>query len=186
MALDDTDRRRFFLAAIVSLLALPALWWANRDDGSAGPNVATAGVEIAGDTASTASPASPADTDTTIGESRLPPVQTVRGSDPVFLDGPAPNAVGVSEIAVPATSATEAVMAQATYRSSVVDAATCLTKTLQPGRTVTIVNLDNNREATCQLRLGPATQVDDLVVHTDLFIELADLTDAPIPVEIRP
>lgn len=183
MALDDTDRRRFLIAAIVSLLALPALWWANRDDGSAGPNVATAGVEIAADS----DPSTTADqVETTIGRSNLPTADTTTGSAPVFLDGPVPNAVGVSEIAVPAGSPESSMLTNASYRSSIADSETCLSKSMTPGREVTVINLDNNRMTTCRIGLAPATQVEDLVMHTDLFVVLADLTDAPIPVEIRP
>lgn len=181
MALDDTDRRRFVIAAIVSMLALPALWWANRDDGSAGPNLATAGVEVRSESAPDRTVA-----DRGTDESNLPSAQTVGGSDPVFLEGPVPNPVGVSEIAVPAGGASESTFTEATYRSSVVAPDSCLSKTLPQGRTVTVINLDNNRTTTCVIRLAPATQVDDLVLHTDQFVELADLTDAPIPVEVRP
>lgn len=181
MALDDTDRRRFFLAAIVSMLALPALWWVNRDDQSAGPNLATAGVEIAADAATAAD-----DVTTTLAESNLPPLDTTTGSAPVFLDGPVPNAVGVTEIAIPAGSSDSSILTTASYRSSISGSDVCLSKTVTPGREITVVNLDNNRMTTCRVGLAPATQVEELVMHTDLFVVLADLTDAPIPVEVRP
>ena len=45
MFLDPIDRRRIVAVSALSVLALPALFWAaGSDDGS--PNVATAGVEI--------------------------------------------------------------------------------------------------------------------------------------------
>jgi hypothetical protein len=50
---------------------------------------------------------------------------------------------------------------------------------------VTVVNLDNGRTAKCTAVLGPSGADDVLVMHTELFATLADLTDAPIPVEIR-
>ena len=47
MAHNDTDRRRFLLATAMTLLALPALWWANKQSDSGAPNVATVGIEVA-------------------------------------------------------------------------------------------------------------------------------------------
>ena len=96
-----------------------------------------------------------------------------------------PNVASVSEIAVP-DGATDSILTEATFRRSINDPTTCLSRTFQPGTIVTIVNLDNNRTTTCRIGLAPSTQTADLVMHTDRFLELADLTDAPIPVEIRP
>ncbi len=53
------------------------------------------------------------------------------------------------------------------------------------GQQVTVVNLDNNRSVTCTAILAPSSAADQLVMASELFAELADLTDAPIPVEIR-
>ena len=44
MALTDSDRRRFLLATALTLVALPALWWANQNDGA--PTVATVGLAV--------------------------------------------------------------------------------------------------------------------------------------------
>ena len=183
MALDDTDRRRFIYAALVSLLALPALWWVNREESTAGPKLATAGVEVA------ANPPSSAGDDPvvvpTIGESNLPTVNTMTVSDPIFLDGPVGQVGGVTEIAIPASTGETTLITEATYRSTIRGSQNCFALNIQPGRTITIINLDNNRRTSCRVALAPANQTEDLVMHTERFIELADLTDAPIPVEIR-
>ena len=47
MNLDATDRRRVLAASALTLVALPALFWASDDDGA--PNVATVGIEVGGD-----------------------------------------------------------------------------------------------------------------------------------------
>ena len=56
---------------------------------------------------------------------------------------------------------------------------------ISSGRQVVVVNLDNNRSVTCTAILAPASAAAQLVMASELFAELADLTDAPIPVEIR-
>jgi hypothetical protein len=185
VALDNIDRRRFFLAAIVSILALPALWWVNRDD-SARPNTAAVGVDVgSGASASTSPRAAPVTVVPTIGRSALPPVETVGDQPPIFLDGPASQVGGVSQIAVPDTDSLDSYVVEATYGGDVTGPETCLAKNIPTGQEITVINLDNYRTTTCRVSRAPATQRDDLVLHTDQFVELADLTDAPIPVQIR-
>jgi len=47
MHVDYPERRRLLFAAILTLVALPALWLMSRDEGSGAPNVATAGIAVA-------------------------------------------------------------------------------------------------------------------------------------------
>ncbi len=185
MALDDTDRRRFLLAAIVSLLALPALWWANRDDPSTRPNTGSVGVDVGGTVnGEPTEPDTVVTVESTIGKSNLPSEPTVLDQPPIFLDGPASAAGGVSEIAIPNPDALETIITRATY-GTVAGPETCLARNITSGQLITVINLDNSRSITCRVSLAPATQLDDLVVHVDQFKTLADLTDAPIPVQIR-
>lgn len=172
MALDDTDRRRFLLAAVVTVIALPALWWANRSDESARPNVATAGVEIGDADGGNADQTSPVD------------AEPVGDRAPVYLDGPAAEALpAVADIAVPATG--QLVVRQSATYSSALAPGRCLAKGASNGERVRVVNLENNRSVTCVVTFAPAEQRDDLIMSRVAFLELADLTDAPIPVEIR-
>ena len=172
MTRPDPDRRRFLLATLVTLLALPALWWINQDDDSAAPNVAPVGVEVGDDTdaATTGEPATEADGD---------------GTEPVFLDGPFSANPGAAEIAVPAAPDREPIVGTASY-SSVISGGTCLTNHTEPWNEVTVVNLDNNRSIKFLVAPAPEAQTTDIVIHTRRYNALADLTDAPIPVEIRP
>lgn len=186
MALDDTDRRRFLLAAIVSLIALPALWWVNRDDPSSGPSTASVGVELGGtiDGEPVDAPADPVTIDSTIGHSNLPSEPTVIDQPPIFLDGPASAAGGISEIAIPNADTLETIVTRATF-GDLSGTNSCLVKNIPTGQEITVINLDNNRVVTCRASLAPATQNADLILHTTQFEMLADLTDAPIPVQIR-
>jgi hypothetical protein len=174
VALNDTDRGRFFFALLITLVALPSLWWFSRDDTAADQTTVTTAA---------APPTTEAPT-TTIGRTNLPPPDAV-DSVPIFLDGPEGQIGGVPEIAVPGQPTTASIIAEATFRRSLAGEQTCLSRTIQVGGIITVTNLDNNRSTTCRVSLAPATQRDDLVMDVDRFTEIADVTDAPIPVEIR-
>ena len=181
MALTDTDRHRFIAAAALTLLALPALWWANTSENSSAPNLAVAGIDADVDVgaASSTSRQSVAATGNAEGDA------DIDEAPPVFLDGPTSAAgAGQSEIAVPAPPLIDEITAKATFRSDVTKG-TCIVPGLTSGTQVTVVNLDNNRSTTCTTVLSPGNSAGDLVMHTSAFATIADLTDAPISVEIR-
>jgi hypothetical protein len=174
MALNDTDRRRIMAVTVLTLVALPALWWANtsENNSSTSPNLAVAGLDPGVD-APTAAPAQPATED------------ALDDVAPVFLEGPTSAAgAGQAEIAVPAKPLIDGVRAQATFRSTVADG-TCIVPGITSGSKVTVVNLANNRSTTCTTMLAPGNRPGDLVMSTNAFAGIADLTDAPISVEIR-
>jgi len=185
VALDNTDRRRFLIAAIVSMLALPALWWVNRDDPASGPNTASVGVDVGGSI-----DGEPADTtqvvtiESTIGRSNLPSEPTVIDQPPIFLEGPASNIGGAAEIAIPNSDSLETIVTRATF-DELSGANVCFAQNVTTGQVITVINLDNNRTITCRVTLAPATQDVGLILQTAQFEMLADLTDAPIPVQIR-
>jgi len=171
MALSDTDRRRFLLATTLTLLALPALWWANESGNTRSPSIAAVGIEV-GDTPAVADGPSTSDV-------------LADAVEPVFLDGPSGATGAVAEIAVPARPLLEAVTKSATYRNAMPTKNTCIVTGLSNGQTVTVVNLANNRSVTCVTALAPVGEPDELVLHSSAFAQLADVTDAPIHVEIR-
>ena len=173
MALNDTDRHRFIAATVLTLLALPALWWANTSENSSAPNLALAGIDAGVDVG--------AETTTSIVEAD----GAFEAEPPVFLDGPAsPAGAGQSAIAVPAKPLIDGVTAEATFRSTV-PSGTCIVSGPTSGSEITVVNLDNNRSVTCIVALAPGTVPGELVMNTSAFATIADLTDAPISVEIR-
>jgi hypothetical protein len=173
MALTDTDRRRFTAATVLTLLALPALWLANTSDNSAAPNLAVAGLDRGVDVAVGANDAkAPHDDDP--------------GQDtPAYFEGPASAAgAGQSAIAIPAKPLVEGITGTATFHSSVADDV-CISGGLPSGSLITVVNLANNRSVTCTTILAPGDDPGAVVMHTSAFAGIADLTDAPISVEIR-
>lgn len=174
MALTDSDRRRFLAATVLTLLALPALWWANTSDNSAAPSLAVAGIDPdAGAAVATASNAGA--------------TQTVEDDPaaPAFLEGPSSAAgAGQSAIAVPARPLVEDITTKATFRGNIANG-TCIVSALPSGTKITVVNLNNSRSIDCTTILDPGSQSDAIVIRTSAFATIADLTDAPISVELR-
>ena len=167
MALTQLDRRRILLASALTIVALPALWYANRPDSGA-PSVAVAGLAV-----------------NPTGDTETAPVADGPPDAPVFFDGPSSQVgAGLAEIAVPAAPTAERTTGRANFRSDV-PVGICRSTAIGNGQSITVVNLDNNRSITCTTVLAPANAGDELVMHPDLFSRIADLTDAPIPVEIR-
>lgn len=173
MTLNDIDRRRIIAVTVLTLVALPALWWANTSENSStSPNLAVTGIDPGVD-APTDAPAQAATND---------------GLDdvaPVFLEGPTSAAgAGQAEIAIPAKPLIDDLVARATFRSNLADG-TCILAGMTSGTKVTVVNLANNRSVSCTTLLAPGNLPGDLVMATNAFAGIADLTDAPISVEIR-
>jgi hypothetical protein len=75
-------------------------------------------------------------------------------------------------------------MTSASYRSSISPTDTCLASNIATGTVITVVNLDNGHSITCIATRVYSTADTGLVMHTETFAKIADLTDAPIPVEI--
>jgi hypothetical protein len=165
------DRRRVALASVFTMLALPALWVFNRSDSSrsTAPSVAAAGVDagrVGSDTA---------------------PVDTYEPEVPVFLGNkPAPADPAVVNVVVPALDTGNQAEAKASYRRYP-DATTspCTTLLVPFNTMLTVTNLDNGQSVQCLNSFGTALPAGvDLVIHTDLFVKISDLADAPAPVRI--
>lgn len=185
----DHDRRRLLLAAIMTMIAVPAFFILRGDDSSSAP-AATSGDVINPVDDNVINPlpdqAAPAATEqpATSNESKLPPLEPP-DDDPIFMNGPVANAEDeIAEVAIPAQPAIPPIVVEASYLSTVPGTRSCLIRGVESGRTVRVTNLDNGRSITCVTVIAPATQRNDLVMHTESFEQLADLTDAPIAVEV--
>ncbi len=172
------DRRRLAFATALTLAVLPAIWLANRDqDGVAAPNVAAVGL-----------PTDDGSGDDPDGRRRragpdgptgppLPHRQRRRRNGTARSDG---------RRGKHATTPWSP-RATATYRSDVGPAGACLYNGVAMGELVTIVNVDNGRSVECWTgpNLDEDAPPDELVLTPAGFLLIADLTDAPIHVEIR-
>ena len=116
----------------------------------------------------------------------VPPIDETESPSPVILGGPAPLApTGSAAIAYPAAQ-TDVITGTAAYSNlGYTETAVCYSIEAPIGRVVTVTNINNGRSITC-------TNVFSLLVpngvtvilHTTVFIKLADLIDSPIPVKI--
>jgi len=164
------ERRRIAVAAAVTVLALPALWWAKRDDPIAQPSPAAIG---AGSGLANA-------TGSANGVGAATPT-------PGYLDG-TPITASETTAAVAGPAAEEAFKrgGLATFRAFAGDSQRlCALEFLPGGARVTIENTDNGKKVTCLIQ---RERMDDgvvVVLDSSLFAELSDLAEAPIPVRIR-
>ena len=112
-------------------------------------------------------------------------------AQPAYLEQTgSPSDSSIPPIAVQAAPSGPIARGEATFRNTIYGRSSCLIADIDflefVGRTVTIVNLDNGRSITCITEPLPEQPSGvTAVLSTEAFLELADLTDAPIPVEIR-
>jgi hypothetical protein len=165
------ERRRLVVATAFTLVALPSIWLFDRDDpnsrGSSG--LAAAGVM-------TPAPAAAATTATTEPEV------------PIFLDNTiVVVAPAVIDVALPDPPGEREALGKATYRRYVDTSITrpCTTHLAPSGATITVTNIDNGLSTTCTNTLGMSKPADaDLVIDTNVYVAIADLVDAPVPVRL--
>jgi hypothetical protein len=168
--LQRADRRRLVFASALTVIALPAVWLANRDDDRGSrPNVAAVGLaaEDASNSESEGAPSTSVD-----------PMGYV---DPLFSGEPTAESVGSVAVAVGSTDSVVATPWATHSRSVWGD--TCRYNGIEAGTTVTIVNPANGRSLECVI--GSNDDDDELTLHPDRFALLADLTVAPVRVEIH-
>ena len=176
MKLDERDRGRILLLAVLTLLALPMIWLVNRsDDDSARPNVAAVGLdpgEPGPEPEAATAPASAEQIDPmgTSGAAYLAPTPTAEQSTPEVVYG---------------TVSGEAVgMAVATYRHNI-GRDVCLYNGTDLGARVTIVNVANGRSTECTTSYLSGGTTSELVMDSQRFATIADLVSAPVHVEVR-
>ncbi|CAN5808500.1 hypothetical protein BH24ACT5_BH24ACT5_18950 [soil metagenome] len=176
MKLDDRDRGRLLLVSVATLVALPTIWLVNRNEDGAGssrPNVAAVGLDPGDGDGVVASPLA-VDTADPMG-----------APGPIYLEAattvappPAP------EVAVGTEADAMVGAASGTYRNSV-SGSTCLYNGTGYGERVTVVNVANGRSTECTTSPLAGGVVDVVVLSASRFARIADLTAAPVHVEIR-
>jgi hypothetical protein len=94
-----------------------------------------------------------------------------------------PGDVDAAQIAVPRLP--ESVKGLATFSSDIDSTLRCHANAEVPfNATITVTNLDNSRSVQCVSSIGGAPPETTIVLATATFAEIADLTDAPVPVQI--
>ena len=164
------ERRRVVLATAFTVIALPAIWLFDRNTPTAAPTIGGVGV--------------PAPEATAAGFI----VASTELDVPVFLDN---NVVVVApaviDIALPDAPGEDELDGTATFKQFVdVDASrTCSAPQAPSGASITVTNVNNGLSITCTNTHGVSIPYGVLIgIDTDVFIEIADLVDSPVPVRI--
>jgi hypothetical protein len=108
-------------------------------------------------------------------------------SKPVNLDGPlAQQPTGTAPIAYPGPGEMNRVNGKASYvRFPDYNSAICYASVAPLGAEVTIVNLNNGRSLRCTNVFAVTLPSGaDVVIHTPLYLQIANLVDAPLPVTV--
>jgi hypothetical protein len=163
------------LASVITLVALPTIWLANRNEegSSTRPNVAAVGIDP-GQADADARGAGGGEFDPmgTLGAAHLEPLSTAEPEQSVVV------AVGTSPDEFVAT-------ARASYRRNSVQFDTCEFNGIRGGVEVTVVNVANGRSTTCTIAREGGLADGELLLSQGRFERIAELTAAPIHVEIR-
>jgi hypothetical protein len=175
---DYAQRRRVALAIAITVIAVPAAFLLNNG-GSAGttsqPGVTLVGTQAPGGSAPS------------VTQSNDPAATDALGTAPVgYLSGTtAPGSNEPARIAIPREQ--EGVKGTASFSSTIESTLRCQAKISRGvpfNATITVTNLDNSRSVQCIASIGGVEPDDDVILAPDTFAQIADLTDAPVPVEI--
>lgn len=175
MDYEYAQRRRTFIAIAITLVLGPAAFLLTRgdDDAATQPDVTVIGTTPQFATDSTVGASAPTATDV-MGTS---PVEVLSGDATSSSDDPA-------TIAIPRPA--RGVTGTATFSRDIGAVEDCLVGA--PGvpfdALVTVTNLDNSMRVDCINNVGGLRPEEAIVLHADAFLRIADLTDAPVPVQI--
>ena len=178
---DFAQRRRVALALAITVILVPAAVLLNRDttgsDGSTPPTTLVGAVVIPGQEP----PATGTATD-----ANSPAATDAMGTTPVaYLDGTVPPQAGdPATIAIPRPG--QSITGIATFSRSISDPTACQLKDFDVvpfGSSVTVTNLDNSRSVQCVASVAGFSD-EHVVLNADAFLQIGDLTDAPLSVEI--
>jgi len=168
--MDVHERRRIVLATAFTLVALPAIWLFDRDDPTASPGLAAAGVptpEVSGDD----------DADDDADEPEMP----------IFLDNTVVVvAPAVIDVALPEAPGDDELEGTGSFkRFDPLSDRKCAAPGVPSNTLITVTNINNGLSITCRTTNGVSVPYGVTVaIDTDLFIEIADLASAPVPVRL--
>lgn len=182
MPQDFAQRRRVALALAVTVIAVPAAFLLNRNGTDTNDTVGTAETVVG-----TVPSGSPGSGSVVVAppQSDGPDATDALGTAPAgYLAGTTvPGEIAPAQIAIPRLP--ESVRGLATFSSSIDSTLRCHANADVPfNATITVTNLDNSRSVQCVTSIGGAPPETTIVLATATFSQIADLTDAPVPVQI--
>ncbi len=170
------------LAAFVTVAALPA-WWIIESGASSSSDSSS----VAAGKRATAGALGDQATDTGA-DLGAPPDDSLVPETPIFLDNtvvvPVP---AVIDIAVPDSASPNETGARLTFKSydGTLIPTPCSTVLAPSGALIKVVNIDNGQSVSCINTLGVSIPLGaDMAIDINLYVRIADLVDAPVPVRI--
>lgn len=106
------------------------------------------------------------------------PLEHILGTVPPQADDPA-------TIAIPRVG--RSIRGTASFSRSIADPAACQIRdlaTIPFESAITVTNLDNSMSIRCIVNVGGTTPHESVILNADAFLQIGDLTDAPLSVEI--
>ena len=160
-----TERRRLVVAAAITLIAVSAFLLSSNNSSSSVNTTSTLATAVS---------AAPADSEP---------------AEPAFLPenngSQAPEIITVNVPAPPSGSNVKGTASYIRWQGDLLGLRPCATPHALIGAIITVTNLNNGRSLECNnvsIQALPGNNI--ILIHTDVFLELADLIDAPIPVNI--
>ncbi len=204
-------QRRLMIAVVITMVALPALWLSQRTasiGNSAGNSAgSSAGISadgsseviIIGDPSPTTDARDRPPTPSLLGqpggaflvppepidpEQVLPTTTTTTTTIPNIPD---PNQVAglpdPGDVDPETFDPTNELLGSATFRSWLAADDLCAARSIPPDTIIRVINLDNGQSMVCRVAFV-SLGTHDVILARTAFSQIADLTDAPIPVEI--
>jgi hypothetical protein len=192
-------RGRMMIALVITLLALPALWISQRSDTVGLAADGSVEVIIIGDPAPTTDVRDRPPTPSLLGQpggaflvppEPLQPESVVPSTTPTTTtipNVPSPDQVAAlpdpNDVDPDTFDPENELLGSATFRSWLTQDDLCAARAIPADTIIKVVNLDNGQSMVCRvafISLG----THDVILGRAAFARIADLTDAPIPVEI--
>ncbi len=177
---DFAQRRRVALALAITVILVPAALLLDRGGGETADET---GTTLVGPAVIPGRTTPPDRSEASDGPSATDPMGT---TPPEYIQGTVPpQADDPATIAVPRTG--RAIRGAASFSRGISDPASCQIRdlaTIPFDSTVTVTNLDNSMSIRCIARVGGTPPDEAVVLSADAFLQIGDLTDAPLSVEI--
>lgn len=178
---DFAQRRRVALALAITVILVPAAFLLNRGgtDAADEPDSTLVGPAIIpGASTPPALDEASDGPNATTDPMGTTPLDYIQGTVPPQADDPA-------TIAIPRVG--RSIRGAASFSRSITDPAACQIRdvaTIPFDTAITVTNLDNSQSIRCIVSVGGAVPDQAVILSADAFLQIGDLTDAPLSVEI--
>jgi hypothetical protein len=198
MAAGTLDPRRLVIAVVITATALPALWLSQRSDSIGVSANGSVEVIILGEPTTTLAVRDRPPTPSLLGQPGgaflIPPepvspdaVMTTTTTTTTIVKIPSPDRVAAlpnpDDLDLDTFQPVEEILGSATFRSWLTEEDICAARAIPPDSIIRIINLDNGQATVCRVAFV-SLGTHDVILSRTAFSRIADLTDAPIPVEI--